>query len=144
MKPYRQFKGIKLDQNMNKRSIFLLQKIYLEKVLKHTNISNYKLVYCPIIFVINFQKNLEDLASKKFICLYQSHVGTYIWAYMYTCPNLGFTVFIQSCFFSNLIPKHMAAMQRIYQYLQATKNMKIVYYDSFIKYLCLEIYKDID
>lgn len=63
---------------------------------------------------------------------------------MCTCPNLGFAVFTLSRLLSNPIPKQIAAMQRVYQYLQATKNMKIIYSNGFIKYPCLEAYKNIN
>ena len=139
-----QFTGIKLEQNRNKRTITLFQKVYLEKSLEHANISNSKPVHCPIISGIDFRKNLENLADKEFIRLYQSHVSTYMWAYICACLDLGFAVSTLSRFLSNSTLEHMAIVQWVYQYLQATKNMKIVYCNGFTKYPRLKVYTNAD
>ena len=49
--------------------------MYFKKVLKYANISDFKLVYYSIISSINFQKNLKELENKKFIHLFQLHIG---------------------------------------------------------------------
>ena len=54
---YNQFIEIKLKQNIDKRKISLSQKIYLEKTLEYTDISEFKPVHCPIVFDVDFQKN---------------------------------------------------------------------------------------
>ena len=144
LKSYGQFTKIKLKQNMDKRTISSSQKIYFEKALEHADISDSKLVYYPIVPSVDFRKNIKNPADKKFIRLYQSHVVTHILAYMCTRLNLGFAVSTLSRFLSNLTPKHIAAMQRVYQYLQATKDMKIVYRGGLTKHPRLEVYKDVD
>ena len=108
--PYDQFTRIKLKQNMDKRTISLFQKVYLEKALEHADMSDSKPVHCPIVSGVDFRKILEDLADKEFIRLYQSHVGTHMWAYVCTRPDLGFAVSTLSRFLSNPTPEHMVAV----------------------------------
>lgn len=38
----------------------------------------------------------------------------------------------------------MTTIKQLYQYLQATKNLKIIYCDGFTEYPCLEIYTNAD
>ncbi len=75
-------------------------------------------------------KNVNEPANEDFIRLYQSYVGTHMWTYICTRPELGFAVSTLSRFSSDPTPKHMIAVKRLYQYLQATKDLKIVYRDG--------------
>ena len=45
---------IKLKQNMDDKTIFLSQKVYLEKALEHTDMLDSKLIYCLIISGVDF------------------------------------------------------------------------------------------
>lgn len=69
----------------------------------------------------------------------QSHVGTHMWAYVCTRPDLGFAVSTLSRFSSNPTPEHMAAVQRVYRYLQATKDLRIAYLGGLTKYPRLDL-----
>lgn len=68
--PCGQFTRIKLEQNLEKRTISLSQKIYLEKALDYANMIKSKPVYFLIVFAVNFWKNLKELVDKKLIHLY--------------------------------------------------------------------------
>lgn len=48
---------------------------------------------------INFCKNVNKLLNGDFLCLYQSHINTQIWAYIYTCPK-----------FDNVISTHSTTL----------------------------------
>ena len=89
--------------------------------------SDLKPVHCPIVSGVDFWKNLDEPADEEFIRLYQSHVGTHMWAYVCTRPDLGFAVSTLSRFSSNPTSEHMAAVLQVYRYIQATKDIKIVY-----------------
>ncbi len=67
-----------------------------------------------------------------------------MWTYICTYPSLGFAVFILSKFLSNLIPKYMIIVSRVYQYLQVTKNLKIIYHKGFTQYPRFEVYINAD
>lgn len=73
---------------------------------------------------------------------YQSHIQIHIWAYVYSSLNLSFVVFRLSQFLSNATSKHMTNVKRVYPYLQATKNLKILYCVGFTEYFYLEVNTD--
>lgn len=75
---YRQFTEIRLNQNFEKKTISLSQRVYIKNVLKYTDILNYKLVFTPIFSRINFWKNINKLINEKFVCFYQFHIDIYI------------------------------------------------------------------
>ena len=99
-----------------------------------------KPIHSSLISGINFIKNINKPADKDFIRFYQFYIGTHIWAYVYTCLDLGFTISTLSRFLSDPIPEHIIAVKRLYQYLQATKNLKIVYRDGLTQHPRLEVY----
>lgn len=45
-------------------------------------------------------------------------------------PDLDFTVFTVSKFVSNPTTEYIIAIKQLYQYLQAIKDLKIIYYDG--------------
>ena len=65
-----------------------------------------------------------------------------MWAYFCTYPDLGFAVFTLSQFSSDPTPEYMIAVKRLYQYLQATKDLKILYHNGLTQYPRLEVYTD--
>lgn len=75
---------------------------------------NFKPVYFLVISGLDFSQNLKEIVDKDFVCLYQSHVETYMWTYVCTCPQLCFAVFTLSKVSSNPTPKHIAAIQQVY------------------------------
>ena len=139
-----QFIGIKLERNLEAKTISLSQRVYIQKALEHANMLDSKPVHSSLVSGIDFSKNLNKLLDKDFIYLYQSHVGTHMWVYVCTRPDLSFAVSTLSRFSSNPTIKHMIAVQRVYQYLQATKDLKIVYCRGLTQHSRLEIYTDAD
>lgn len=71
---------------------------------------NFKLVHSPFVFGIDFSNNTNESLNEDFICFYQSHVSTHMWAYVCICPDLGFAVSTLIKFLSNLILKYMIAI----------------------------------
>lgn len=116
---------------MEEKTISLSQCVYVEKALEYANMLNCKPVHIPIVSGIDFRKNVNKPVDKEFVRLYQSHIGTHMWVYVYTCPDLGFAVSIISGFSFNPSLEHMIAVQQVYRYLQTTKDLKIVYRSDF-------------
>lgn len=110
----RQFSGIKLEQNLEAKTISLSQRVYIQKDLEHANILDSKPVHSLLVLGINFSKNIIKPLNEDFIRFYESHISTHMWAYICTCPDLGFAVSILSQFSSNPTVKHMIAVQRVY------------------------------
>ncbi len=103
-----------------------------------------KPIHSPLVSRIDFIKNINESADEDFIRLFQSYVGTHMWAYICTHPNLDFVVSTLSRFSSDSTPEHMIAVKQLYQYLQATKDLKIVYRDGLTQHPHLEVYTNAD
>ncbi len=103
-----------------------------------------KPVHSLFVSRINFNKNINMLADINFIHLYQSYVSIYIWAYICTRLNLGFAILTLSRFSSDSTSEYMIAVKQLYQYLQATKDLKIIYHDGLTQHLYLEVYTNAD
>lgn len=76
----RQFNKIKLEQNLEVKTISLSQRVYNQMTLENANMLDSKLVHSTFISGIDCSKNknINKLLDKDFIYLYQSHVDTYI------------------------------------------------------------------
>ena len=79
----RKFTKIKLEQNLEAKTISKSQRIYIQKALEHANMLNLKLVLFFLVFRINFSKHIKKPFDKDFIRLYQSHIRIYMRAYVY-------------------------------------------------------------
>ncbi len=137
-----QFTRIKLEQNLKTKTISLSQRVYIQKALDQAGMLNSKPVHFPLVSGIDFIKNVNEPANEDFICLYQSYIDTHIWAYLCTHPNLGFAVSTLSWFLSDPTPEQMIAVKRLYQYFQATNDLKIVYRSGLTQHPRLEVYTD--
>lgn len=51
---YEQFIGIKVEQNLEVKTISLSQRVYIEKALEHADILDFKPVHTPIVSKIAF------------------------------------------------------------------------------------------
>ena len=76
-----------------------------------------KPVHSPLVSRIDFINNVDKPTDEDLIRLYQSYVGTHMWAYICTRPDLGFAVSTFSRFSSDPTPEHMIAVKQLYQYL---------------------------
>ncbi len=66
-------------------------------------------------------------ASPGDIKLYQSMVGSLIYLATHTRPDIAYAVSIMARFLTNPSPQHIAAIRRVFQYLQGTTYLCVVY-----------------
>ena len=76
-----------------------------------------KRVNAPMIGSPNFPQNTKPLINQELVQLYQSHIKTLMWAYIYTRQDLGFLISLFSRFCSNPTAKHLSTVKRVYKYL---------------------------
>lgn len=112
-----QFLGIKVERNEDLRTISISQEAFINKALTAADMQDCKGVNTPIIGSPNFLKNPEPATDVELVRLYQSHIGTQMWAYICTRPDLGFSVSTLSRFSSNQTAEHLSAVKRVYRYL---------------------------
>ena len=53
-----------------------------------------------------------------------------MWAYIYTKPDLGFSISFLSQFSSDLTVEYFSIVKQVYKYLQNTKDNKLIYLDG--------------
>lgn len=126
--PCSQFLGMKVERNEELRTISISQEAFINKALIAAEMEDCKGVSSPMIGTPNLLKNPEPVSDQELVQLYQSHIGTQMWAYICTRPDLGFSVSTLSRFSSNPTPEHFGALKRVYRYLQNTKDYKLVYH----------------
>ena len=142
--PCSQFLGMKVERDEERRTISISQEAFINKALTAADMQNCKGVTSPMIVNSKLAQNPESAADAELIQLYQSHIGTQMWAYICTRPDLGFSVSTLSRFSSNPTPEHIGAVKRVYRYLQDTKDYKLVYHGGHRDHIKLEIYTDAD
>ena len=126
LRSFGQFTEIKLDRNTDKKTISLSPKLFC-KAFDLVAMSDCKTALSSIVANTYFTKNPTNASDEELIQNYQSHLGTYIWEYVYSWPDLGYAMSTLSRFFSNWTRKQMIAMRCVYRYLQATKDLKIIH-----------------
>ena len=140
----RQFLGMKVERDEDRRTISISQTAFINKALMAAEMQDCKGVNAPMIGSPNFPQNTEPPTNQELVQLYQSHIGTQMWAYICTRPDLGFSISLLSRFCSNPTAEHLSAVKRVYRYLQGTKDYKLVYSDGHQDHIKLEIYTDTD
>ena len=123
----RQFLGMKVERDEDRRTISISQTAFINKALMAAEMQDCKGVNAPMIGSPNFPQNTEPPTNQELVQLYQSHIGTQMWAYICTRPDLGFSISLLSRFCSNPTAEHLSAVKRVYRYLQGTKDYKLVY-----------------
>lgn len=73
------------------------------------------------------KSDIQDSQNKAFIHLYQQKVGSVLYAALITRPDIAFTAVKLSCFINAPNTDHMAAVNRVIQYLFSTRFLAIRY-----------------
>ena len=85
----RQFLGMKVEQDQDRR-ISILQTAFINKAFMAAKMQDCKGVNALMIGSPNFPQNTKPPTNQELVQLYQSHIGSQMWAYIYTRPDLGF------------------------------------------------------
>ena len=102
-------------------------------MLDHVDMPDCKPALSPIVENTDPTRNPEDASDEELIRSYQSYIGTHIWVYVCSRPDLGYVVYTLTWFSSNLTREHIIAVKPVYRYLQTTKDLKIVYQGGSLK-----------
>ena len=122
-----QFLGLRILRDRKTRTISIDQQHYIEKIIerfdferahpKHTPMtSSSKLVASP--------RTAPDPTLQK---RYQSMVGSLMYAMLGSRPDICFTVNKLAQYGLNPDEEHLAAAQRVFQYLKATRDHRLMY-----------------
>uniref|UniRef100_A0A1X7SEB0 Reverse transcriptase Ty1/copia-type domain-containing protein n=1 Tax=Amphimedon queenslandica TaxID=400682 RepID=A0A1X7SEB0_AMPQE len=114
--------GITVEYDNSGSCLWLHQKPYILSMLEKFGLSQAKTVSTPANFSSKLRKN-DDQAKSIDPTLYQSMVGSLLYAAMATRPDIAQAVGAVSKFCSNPSETHLTAVKRIFRYLKDTVNL---------------------
>jgi hypothetical protein len=118
--------GLKIDRNRIKRTLYLSQELYAEKVLASFNMSTCKPVRTPnpVDKLSKADCPTTDYAKAAIAkdCNYGSIVGSLIYAAISTRPDISHPVDMLSRYMSNPGPTHCTAAKTVLRYLRGTSK----------------------
>ena len=119
--------GITVERDETK--LQLHQKFYLQKMLERFNMQNANSVATPADASVKLQKN-DGVSKPVDQALYQSMVGSLLYASVATRPDIAQAVGEVSKYNSNPTEAHLTAVKRIMRYLKGTLDLKLSYQKS--------------
>ena len=118
--------GVCIIHDMENKEVHLHQGQYIEKVLKKFGQTEAKPVSTPADLNVKLQK--EDGVSRLVdAILYQSIVGSLLYAAIATRPNIAQAVGVVSKFCASPTQGHLTAAKRILRYLKETTYLGLSY-----------------
>ena len=121
--------GITVEYDESRRSLWLHQRPYILAMLEKFGLSQAKTVPTPANLNVKLRK--DDETSKLVDpTLYQSMVGSLLYAAIATRSNISQAVGAASKCCSNPIEAHLTAVKRILRYLKETINLGLKYKKS--------------
>lgn len=123
------FLGIEISRNRKDRTIHLCQKSYIEKVLRVFGMESATGKATPMeANGTQILKANTKQASEEDIKLFQSIIGSLMYAMIQTRPDIAFAVCFLSRFLSNPTAAHIQAAHRVLRYLGHTKTLGVTYH----------------
>ena len=118
--------GVCIVRDKERKQFYLHQGLYIEKMLKKFGQTQAKSVSTPADLNVRLQK--EDGVSKPVdTTLYQSIVGSLLYAAITTRPDIAQAVGVVSKFCANPTQSHLTAAKRILRYLKGTVYLGLSY-----------------
>jgi len=123
--------GIEILRDCKGRTIHLSQRVYIDAILCHFNLSDLKPLSTPMDTQIRLTTEQSPKDAAEFAVMrdvpYREAVGGLNRAAFATRPDITFTVATVARFTSNPGPVHWEAVKRIYRYLAGTCNLWLSY-----------------
>ena len=132
-----------INRDRVKGIIDINQTTYLENVLKRFNMFDCKPVSTPMECNKRFNKATEN--DNLFdVNIYQSAIGSLLYASIASRPDILFSVGVLSQFMSNPTQEHWSAVKRIFRYIKGTLNYSLQFVSSKANDITLYGYADVD
>ena len=132
-----------INRDRVKGIIDINQTTYLENVLKRFNMFDCKPVSTPIECNKWFNKATEN--DNLFdVNIYQSAIGSLLYASIASRPDISFSVGVLSQFMSNPTQEHWSAVKRIFRYIKWTLNYSLKSVSSKANDITLYGFADVD
>lgn len=116
--------GISIKRQDDK--LFVTQEQYINKILKKYNLDNANPTSTPMDVNVKLEK--DDGHSKPVDSgLYQSMIGSLLYAAIATRPDIAYAVGALARFNSAPNEAHLTAVKRVFRYLKGTANLHLQY-----------------
>ena len=121
--------GITVEYDESRRSLWLHQRPYILAMLEKFGLSQAKTVPTPANLNVKLRKD-DETSILVDSTLYQSMVGSLLYAAIATRPDISQAVGASSKYCSNPSEAHLTAVKRILRYLMETINLGLKYKKS--------------
>lgn len=139
--PIHHYLGMEILRNRAKNLIYINQETYLTNVLLRFNMSTCNSVSTPMETGLNLQVS-NTQASSASIKLYQSVIGSLMYAMLETRPDICYCIAKLSQYASNPNISHFQALKRVLRYIQGTLKYGLIYKNYNNSPLTLEGFSD--
>ena len=122
--------GLGIERDQKNRTISFSQMAYIQKIIEHFKMDNFKPLSMPISPGHNLTKShsptdpndIEDMRRVP----YREAVGSLMYAVVGTQPNIAYAVSYQAQFMLNPGCMHWETVKRVIMYLKGTKDVKLI------------------
>jgi hypothetical protein len=121
--------GMSIEQDKEQNSIKLHQKEYICSMIEKYGLSEANPVSTPVDVNVKLVKD-DEISKEVDPKLYQSMVGSLLYAAMTTRPDIAYAVGVVSKFNSKPSEAHLTAVKRILRYLKGTADLALKYQKS--------------
>ena len=123
------FLGMRLTRPID-GGISIDQSTYVKDVLIRFGMEDSKAVSTPLATGTKLIKNDAKPGKNEIQLVYQSIVGSLMYAMLCTRPDIAYTVQQLSQFASDPAQEHLQAAKRVLRYLQGTQDLHLTYRDD--------------
>ena len=112
----------------DENTLFLHQTAYAKRVLENFNMSDCKPIKTPLASNLNLSlMDSPDEVDPRLQSEYRAIVGSLMYLYQWTRPDLGFAVIFLSRYLHKPGEKHLQAAKHVLRYLKGTLDLGIRY-----------------
>jgi hypothetical protein len=121
------FLGLRVLRNRKTRTISIDQQHYIEKIVERFDFETAPPKWTPMTSSSKLVASHHPTADSALQKRYQSMVGSLMYAMLGSRPDICFAVNKLAQYGSNPDEEHLAAAQRVFQYLKATRDYRLTY-----------------
>jgi hypothetical protein len=122
--------GMHVERDQN--GIYFNQKGLIERTFDRYNDGSMKQYKTPLQADIKLQANQDEIDKERQI-KFQSLIGSLLYISRYTRPDITIAINMLATFTSNPSEEHLCYAQRVLQYLNATKELKLEFKGGNLK-----------
>ena len=121
--------GISIEQDEERKCLTMHQKQYIENMLEKYRLTDANTVSTPADLSVKLKKD-DGFSKDVDSTLYQSMIGSLLYAANSTRPDIAQAVGVVSRYTSRPSQAHLTALKRILRYLKRTASLAIKYQKS--------------